>query len=250
MKRIILLRHGESLWNRENRFTGWTDVDLTVEGVVEAYMAGETLRANNIMPELAFTSVLKRAIKTLNCTLDKMNLDWIPVEKSWRLNEKHYGSLQGLNKADTAEIYGDEKVLLWRRSYDTPPAPLGKDDPRSPLLDPRYSGVPEGELPLTESLKTTIDRLMPYWTERIFPSLKKVDTIIVVAHGNSLRGIVKKLKGIPNEEIVNLNIPTAIPYVFEFDDNLNLTKDYYLGSEKEIAEGLKAAKKVKREKKE
>lgn len=244
MKRVILLRHGESVWNRENRFTGWTDVDLTVEGVVEAYMAGEELRAADIMPEVAFTSYLKRAIKTLNCAIDKMDRDWIPVHKSWRLNEKHYGSLQGLNKADTAEIYGEEQVKLWRRSYDTPPKPLDIDDPRAPQNDLRYGDVPADQLPLTESLKQTIERLMPYWSNTIFPTLKEKDTIIVVAHGNSLRGIVKHLKNISDEEIVNLNIPTAIPYIFEFDDKLNLVKDYYLGDQKSIQQAVKAAKAI------
>lgn len=245
MKKIVLLRHGESEWNKENRFTGWTDVDLTVDGVVEAYLAADDLNEKGITFDLAFTSYLKRAIKTLNCTLDRMNLDWIPVEKNWRLNEKHYGALQGLNKAETAKKYGEMQVLQWRRSYDTPPEPLGNDDPRNPRFDPRYKNVPKGELPVTESLKDTIDRIMPYWKDTIFPSLHKVDNILVVAHGNSLRGIIKHLKNISNEDIVNLNLPTAVPYVFEFDSDLNLLADYFLGDAKEIEARTLSATKVK-----
>lgn len=234
MKRIVLLRHGESIWNRENRFTGWTDVDLTSEGVAEAYRAGDTLLEHGFTFELAFTSYLKRAIKTSCCVLDRMNLDWIPVEKNWRLNEKHYGALQGLNKGQTVDKFGPEQVLLWRRSYDTPPEPLSSNDPRNPKFDIRYNDVPRNELPLSESLKDTIERLMPYWEKVIFPSLKKVDNIIVTAHGNSLRGIVKHLKNISDEDIIELNIPTAIPYVFEFDDQLKLNYDYFLGDPEEI----------------
>lgn len=244
MKRIVLLRHGESVWNRENRFTGWTDVDLTAEGVAEAYRAGDLLLETGFGFDRAFTSYLKRAVKTLDCVLDRMNLDWIPVEKSWRLNEKHYGALQGLNKGETAEQYGPEQVQLWRRSYDTPPEPLGKDDPRNPRFERRYRDVPAAELPVTESLKSTIERMMPYWNEVIFPSLREHDNIIIAAHGNSLRGIVKHLKNIPDDDIVALNIPTAVPYIFEFDDRMNLVKDYYLGDNEEIESRKKRASAV------
>ena len=234
MKKIVLLRHGESAWNKENRFTGWTDVDLTEKGVAEALKAGELLAEKGFRFQKAYTSYLKRAVKTLNCVLDRLNQDWIPVEKSWRLNEKHYGQLQGLNKAETAAKYGDEQVLVWRRSYDIAPHALAEDDPRNPRFEERYREVPDGELPRTESLKDTIDRIMPYWKCVIFPSLKTADELLVVAHGNSLRGIIKHLKHLSDEEIVHLNLPTAVPYVFEFDDELNLTNDYFLGDPEEI----------------
>ncbi|MDR1684445.1 MAG: 2,3-diphosphoglycerate-dependent phosphoglycerate mutase [Elusimicrobiota bacterium] len=231
MKKIVLLRHGQSAWNLENRFTGWTDVDLTPQGMQEAALAGELMKKEGFMFDKAYTSYLKRAVKTLDIALDKMDESWIPVEKSWRLNEKHYGSLQGLNKAETAKQYGEEKVLLWRRSYDAPPAPLKEDDPRSPRLDPRYKNVPPAQLPLTESLKTAIERLLPYWQNVILPQLKDAQTrqLLIVAHGNSLRGIVKVLKKISDADIVGLNLPTGVPYVFEFDQNYNVTKDYFLG---------------------
>lgn len=234
MKKVVLIRHGESVWNKENRFTGWTDVDLSEKGVEEALKAGKLLKAEGFQFEVAFTSYLKRAVKTLNNILDQMDLDWIPVQKSWRLNEKHYGMLQGLNKAETAEKYGDEQVLVWRRSYDVPPAPLEEKDSRSPFVDPRYNGVPKAYLPLTESLKETVDRILPYWQDTIYPSLIEHDQILVAAHGNSLRGIIKYLKNISNEDIISLNLPTAVPYVFEFDDDLNLVKDYFLGDPEEI----------------
>lgn len=244
MKRIVLLRHGESIWNLENRFTGWTDVDLTQNGVEEAYRAGVLLKEGGFTFDRAYTSYLKRAIKTLDCVLDRMNLDWIPVEKSWRLNEKHYGALQGLNKKETAEQYGDKKVLMWRRSYDTPPAKLSRNDPRNPRFDARYKQVPPKELPLAESLKDTIERMMPCWAE-ILGALKEVDSIIVAAHGNSLRGIVKHLKNISDEKIVSLNLPTAVPYVFEFTDDLVLVKDYFLGDPEEIERKMSATANVK-----
>ena len=234
MKRLVLVRHGESQWNKENRFTGWTDVDLSEKGVQEARKAGEVLKEKGFHFTQAYTSYLKRAIKTLNNVLDVMDLDWIPVEKTWRLNEKHYGMLQGLNKAETAEKYGDEQVLIWRRSYDVPPAPLAEDDERSPLQDPRYAGVDRKDLPLTESLKETVARILPYWEQTILPSLQKHDDVIVAAHGNSLRGIVKVLKQISDEDIVSLNLPTGIPYVFEFDEDMQLSKDYFLGDPEEI----------------
>ncbi|MCD8103067.1 MAG: 2,3-diphosphoglycerate-dependent phosphoglycerate mutase [Alistipes sp.] len=246
MKRIVLIRHGESVWNRENRFAGWTDVDLTAEGVAEAYKAGDQLLENGFFFELAFTSYLKRAVKTLDCVLDRMNLDWIPVEKNWRLNEKHYGALQGLNKGQTAEKYGPQQVLMWRRSYDVAPEPLNAEDPRNPRFDVRYKDVPTSELPLSESLKDTIDRLMPYWTGRIFASLRDHDSILVAAHGNSLRGVVKTLKGISDEDIVSLNIPTAVPYVFEFDDDLILLKDYYVGDAEEIKKKINSTSEVRK----
>ncbi len=234
MKKLVLLRHGESIWNKENKFTGWTDVDLSERGIEEAKKAGKVLKEQEFNFELAYTSYLKRAIKTLWIVLEEMDLMWIPVYKSWRLNEKHYGSLQGLNKAETAKKYGDEQVLKWRRSYDIPPTPLNPDDPRSPLLDPRYKKLNKSEVPLTEALKDTINRLIPYWKNEISKSLKKHNQILISAHGNSLRGIVKYLKKISDKEIVKLNLPTGIPYVFDFDDKLNLKKDYFLGDEDEI----------------
>lgn len=240
MKRIVLLRHGESAWNQENRFTGWTDVDLTEKGVAEAVRAGQLMADSGFQFDKAYTSYLKRAVKTLNSVLDCMNQDWIPVEKSWRLNEKHYGQLQGLNKAETAVQYGDEQVLIWRRSYDIAPLPLNEDDPRNPRFESRYREVPDAELPRTESLKDTIERIMPYWECVIFPNLESVDELLVVAHGNSLRGIIKHLKGISDEDIVNLNLPTAVPYVFEFDNKLNLQKDYFLGDPEEIKKLMEA----------
>ena len=279
MKSIVLLRHGESIWNKENRFTGWTDVDLTEKGVAEAYRAGnllkekgyvfnkaytsylkravktlncvldrmdEACKAGDMLKEAgfsfeaAYTSYLKRAVKTLNCVLDRLNEDWIPVEKSWRLNEKHYGSLQGLNKSETAQKYGDEQVLIWRRSYDIAPLPLSEDDPRNPRFDIRYKDVPDKELPRTESLKDTVERILPYWKEVIFPTLRTADQILVAAHGNSLRGIIKYLKNISDEEIVHLNLPTAVPYVFEFDDDLKLVNDYFLGDPEEIKKLMEA----------
>lgn len=240
MKRIVLLRHGESEWNKENRFTGWTDVDITEKGIAEANKAGELLKENGFNFDKAYTSYLKRAVKTLNCVLDKLNQDWIPVEKSWRLNEKHYGALQGLNKSETAAKYGDEQVLIWRRSYDIAPNALAEDDPRNPRFENRYREVPDAELPRTESLKETIERIMPYWKCIIFPNLKTANELLVVAHGNSLRGIIKYLKHISDEDIVNLNLPTAVPYVFEFDDELNLMNDYFLGDPEEIRELMEA----------
>ncbi len=234
MKKIVLLRHGESTWNQENRFTGWTDVDLTEQGCAEAYHAGELMRQEGLTFSRAYTSYLKRAVKTLNIVLDVLDQDWIPVEKEWRLNEKHYGVLQGLNKKETAAQYGEEQVLIWRRSYDIAPEALSETDPRNPKFDSRYAQVPNAELPRTESLKDTIKRILPYWEKTIFPRLRFEDQLLVVAHGNSLRGIIKHLKRIPDSEIVRLNLPTAVPYVFEFDRHLNLAKDYFLGDPDEI----------------
>lgn len=235
MKRLILVRHGESEWNKLNLFTGWTDVDLTENGCKEAYEAGKLLKAEGFNPSICFTSYLKRAVKTLNNILDAMNMDYLPVQKSWRLNEKSYGAIQGLNKADTAAKYGDEQVLLWRRSFDVQPPALDMHEERSPRMDPRYNELSDAEIPLTESLKDTIARLMPYYKETIMPALDSNDDVLVVAHGNSLRGIVKELKQMTNEEIIKFNLPTATPYIFEFDDQKNLKKDYFLGDPDEIA---------------
>lgn len=240
MKSIVLLRHGESVWNKENRFTGWTDVDLTEKGTEEAYKAGDILKEKGYLFDKAYTSYLKRAVKTLDCVLDRMDQDWIPVEKNWRLNEKHYGALQGLNKSETAEKYGDEQVLIWRRSYDVAPPALSEDDPRNPKFDIRYKEVPPRELPRTEALKDTVERILPYWKETIFPSLQTAGQLLVAAHGNSLRGIIKYLKNISDEEIIHLNLPTAVPYVFEFDEQLNLVRDYFLGDEAEIRKRMEA----------
>ncbi len=229
MKKLVLLRHGESTWNKENRFTGWTDVDLSERGIKEAIEAGKVLKEKGFFFEIAYTSFLKRAIKTLNYVLEEMDLMWIPVKKSWRLNEKHYGNLQGLNKAETAEKYGDEQVLIWRRSYDIPPAPLAENDERNPRRDPRYRNEDRKLIPLTESLKETVGRMIPYWESDIRESLKLHDQVLVAAHGNSLRAVIKYLKNISDQDIVALNLPTGIPYVFEFDDELNLVNDYFLG---------------------
>ena len=228
MKKLVLLRHGESEWNKENRFTGWTDVDLSERGIKEAAEAGKVLKENGFDFRLAYTSYLKRAIKTLNLVLEEMDLMWIQVEKSWRLNEKHYGNLQGLNNAETAEKDGDAQVQIWRRSYDVPPVELTATDPRNPRLDPRYAAI-GNEAPVTESLKDTVNRMVPYWENEIRESLRKHDQILVAAHGNSLRAVIKHVKGISDEDIISLNLPTGIPYVFEFDDDMNFVKDYFLG---------------------
>jgi 2,3-bisphosphoglycerate-dependent phosphoglycerate mutase len=234
MKKLVLLRHGQSTWNKENRFTGWTDVPLSDQGVEEARKAGRLLKKEGFNFKLAYTSYLTRAIKTLWLTLEEMDLMWIPEKKSWRLNEKHYGELQGLNKAETAEKYGDEQVLLWRRSFDIPPQPMAETDPRSTILDLRYASIHRKHLPLTESLKEVIDRMIPYWESDIKPSLIEFDEVLVSAHGNSLRALVMHLKDMGREEILEFNIPTGIPYVFEFDDNMNLLKDYFIGDPEEI----------------
>ena len=243
MKRIVLLRHGESLWNQENKFTGWTDVDLSPKGIQEAIKAGDLLKEKGFVFDKAYTSYLKRAIKTQNYVLDRLDQDWIPVEKNWRLNEQHYGALQGLNKSTTAARYGDEQVLIWRRSYDIPAPALSPEDPRNPRFDPRYKDVPSALLPETESLKDTVERILPYWKEEIFPSLTHIDQILVTAHGNSLRGIIKYLKNISDEDIVGLNLPTAVPYVFDFDNDLRLINDYFLGDPEEIKKLMEAVAK-------
>jgi 2,3-bisphosphoglycerate-dependent phosphoglycerate mutase len=229
MKTLVLLRHGESTWNLENRFTGWTDVDLTPKGVAEAHEAGRLLRDGGYTFDLCFTSVLKRAIRTLWIVLDDMDLVWLTVHKSWRLNERHYGDLQGLNKAETAARFGEKQVLVWRRSYADPPPPLTPDDPRYPAHDRRYAGVPKGQLPLTESLKDTVARFLPYWHERIAPEVRDGRRVVIAAHGNSLRALVKYLDGVSEEEIVALNIPTGIPLVYELEDDLRPIRHYYLG---------------------
>ena len=234
MYKIVLLRHGESEWNKKNLFTGWTDVDLTEKGIEEATKAGELLKENGFVFDIAYTSVLKRAIRTLNIVLDVMDLMWIPVIKSYRLNERHYGALQGLNKAETAQKYGDEQVLIWRRSYDTPPPPLEETDDRYPGKDPRYADLPKENIPLTESLKSTVERFIPYWRDTIVPTIKSGKRVILAAHGNSLRALVKHLDEISEEEIVKLNIPTGVPLVYELDENLKPLKHYYLGDQSEI----------------
>ncbi len=233
--RIVLLRHGESEWNKENKFTGWTDVDLSAKGIEEAKSAGDILMKEGFVFDMAFTSVLKRAIRTLWLTLDGLNLMWIPVERAWELNERHYGSLQGLNKAETAAKYGEDQVKIWRRSYDIQPPALEKTDPRFPGNDPRYKNLSEAELPLTECLKDTVDRVVPFWEERIVPLVKQGKRIIIVAHGNSLRALVKHLDKIADNEIVELNIPTGTPLVYELDENLSPLKHFYLGNADEIA---------------
>lgn len=234
MKHLILIRHGESEWNKLNLFTGWTDVDLTENGRKEAYDAGLLLKKEGYKPQICFTSYLKRAVRTLNQVLAAMDMDWLPVEKSWRLNEKSYGAIQGLNKSDTAKKYGEDQVLLWRRSFDVQPPALDLYDERSPRTDPRYAELSDAEIPLTESLKDTIARLMPYYNGTILKAFDNNDTVMVVAHGNSLRGIVKELKGMSNEEIIKFNLPTAVPYIFQFSDTLKLEKDFLLGDPEEI----------------
>jgi 2,3-bisphosphoglycerate-dependent phosphoglycerate mutase len=227
--KLVLLRHGESTWNRENRFTGWTDVDLSDRGVAEAKEAGRLLREGGYIFDIAFTSVLKRAIKTLGIALDVLDQLWIPVTKSWKLNERHYGALQGLNKAEIAAKHGEAQTKIWRRSYDIPPPPLTPDDPRHPSHDPRYHGLDASELPLTESLKETVARFLPYWHETIAPTIKSGKRVVISAHGNSLRALVMYLDNISESEIIELNIPTGIPLVYELDDNLKPLRHYYLG---------------------
>ena len=234
MYKIVLIRHGESTWNKENLFTGWTDVDLSEKGLQEAHAAGKRLKEEGFVFDEAWTSTLKRAIRTLWITLDEMDLMYLPIHHDWRLNERHYGALQGLNKAETAAKYGEEQVKIWRRSFDTPPPALEKTDPRYPGLDPRYTHLTEAQLPLCESLKDTCARTMPFWNEVILPRLAAGRKMIVSAHGNSLRAIVKNLNHISDADIVDLNIPTGIPLIYEFDDELNVTKHYYLADQSEL----------------
>ena len=240
MYKVVLLRHGESVWNKENRFTGWTDVDLSEKGVVEAQEAGKILKAEGFNFDLAYTSVLKRAIKTLSIALEEMDLLWIPVVKNWRLNERHYGALQGLNKAETAERHGGDQVHLWRRSYDVPPPGLDEDDERFPGRDPRYRDLEKKELPHTECLKDTVDRFLPYWHEEIGPTIKSGTRVLIAAHGNSLRALVKYLDEISDEDIPGLNIPTGVPLVYELDEELKPIKHYYLGDPEAVEKAAEA----------
>jgi len=229
MTKLVLLRHGESQWNLENRFTGWTDVDLTPKGVAEAHAAARLLKEGGFTFDVAYVSLLKRAIRTLWIVLDDMDLMWLPVERNWRLNERHYGDLQGLDKAETAAKFGDAQVLAWRRSYGDPPPPLKPNDARHPSLDRRYADLARDEMPLGESLKDTVARFLPYWHECIAPAVRSGKRVIVAAHGNSLRALIKYLDDVPEHEIVGLNIPTGIPLVYELDDELKPKRHYYLG---------------------
>ncbi len=235
MYKLVLLRHGESTWNKENRFTGWTDVDLSERGVLEGKQAGKSMKEAGLEFRFAYTSFLKRAIKTLNFALEEMDLMWIPVEKSWRLNEKHYGALQGLNKRETVDKFGEAQVLQWRRSYSIQPPAMEESDPNHPINSARYQGINEvGCAPATEALCNTVDRIVPYWEKDIKQTLMAEKQVLVAAHGNSLRGIIKHLKGISDEDIISLNLPTGIPYVFEFDEKMNLVKDYFLADEETL----------------
>jgi len=240
MYKIVLMRHGESTWNLDNRFTGWTDVDLTEKGMAEAKQAGKLLKDAGFTFDLAYTSVLKRAIRTLWGTLDEMDLMWLPVVHEWRLNERHYGALQGLNKAETAAKYGDDQVLVWRRSYDVPPNPLDPADPRASYNDPRYAALKREEIPLTECLKDTVARVLPAWHESIAPAIRAGKRILISAHGNSLRALIKYLDGISDNDIVGLNIPNGQPLVYELDADLKPIKSYYLGDAAAIEAALKA----------
>lgn len=240
MKKIVLLRHGESTWNQENRFTGWTDVDLTPQGIDEARNSGKLLKEQGFEFDIAYTSVLKRAIRTLWITLDQMDQMWVPIHHTWRLNERHYGALQGLNKAETAAEYGDEQVLIWRRSYSTRPPELTTDDERYPGTDRRYQNLTKQDIPLTECLEDTVARFLPYWNETIVPQINSGKRVIITAHGNSLRALVKYLDNISDEEILNRNIPTGVPLVYELDDELLPIKSYYLGDPEEIKKAMES----------
>ncbi|MCX6650713.1 MAG: 2,3-diphosphoglycerate-dependent phosphoglycerate mutase [Methanomassiliicoccales archaeon] len=240
MIKVVLLRHGESTWNKENRFTGWTDVGLSEKGVVEAHEAARLLIDGGYKFDLAFTSVLKRAIKTLDIVLEDMDHSWIPVHKSWRLNEKHYGALQGLNKSEMAKKYGEEQVLLWRRAYDVRPPVLELDDPRHPIHDRRYADMSEEDIPGTECLKDTVVRFVPYWKEQIVPELRNEKRIIIAAHGNSLRALVKYLDNVPDAEIVSRNIPTGVPLVYELDEDMRAVRSYYLGDQDAVRKAMDA----------
>ena len=231
MHKLVLLRHGESTWNKENRFTGWTDVDLSERGLAEAADAGRLLREGGYTFDIAYTSVLTRAIRTLWIALDALDLIWIPVEKSWRLNERHYGALQGLNKAETAAEHGEAQTKIWRRSYDIPPPPLSPDDPRHPSRDPRYASLNPNDLPVTESLKDTVARFLPYWHDVVAPAIGSGRRVLIAAHGNSLRALVKYLDNVSEQDIVELNIPTGIPLVYELDDQLRPIRKFYLGDQ-------------------
>jgi 2,3-bisphosphoglycerate-dependent phosphoglycerate mutase len=240
MHKLVLIRHGESVWNRENRFTGWTDVDLSDRGVEEARRAGRLLKEQGYAFDAAYVSVLKRAVRTLWIVLDEMDLMWLPTHHSWRLNERHYGALQGLNKAETASQYGEAQVKVWRRAYDTPPPPLTRDDPRFPGNDPRYAGLKPDELPLTECLKDTVARFLPFWHDTLAPAVRSGWRVLVAAHGNSIRAMVKYLDNVSDADIVELNIPTGVPLVYELDDDLKAIKHYYLGDPAEVARAMQA----------
>ena len=240
MHKVVLLRHGESEWNRENRFTGWKDVDLSKKGLAEAREAGRLMKEAGFAFDVAFTSVLTRAIKTLGIALDEMGQLWIPVTKHWRLNERHYGALQGLNKAETAAKHGEDQVKIWRRSYDIPPPPMSPDDERYAGRDPRYAGLQPGEIPGAESLKDTVARFLPYWHETIAPEIKRGRRVLIAAHGNSLRALVKYLDNVGETDIVELNIPTGIPLVYELDDDLKPIRHYYLGDAEAAARAAAA----------
>ena len=240
MYKLVLLRHGESDWNRENRFTGWTDVDLSEKGIEEAKSAGQVLKQGGYTFDIAYTSVLKRAIKTLYMVQEELDLHWLPVVRSWRLNERHYGALQGLNKAETAKEFGDDQVTIWRRSYDISPPALTKEDPRFPGNDPRYKDINPSELPLTECLKDTVARFMPFWTNEIAPQVKAGKKVLIAAHGNSLRALVKYLDNISESEIVGLNIPTGVPLVYELTAELKPIKNYYLGDPEAVKKAAEA----------
>ena len=240
MYKLVLLRHGESQWDLENRFTGWTDVDLSAKGIEEAHRAAGDLKKENFVFDIAYTSVLKRAIRTLWITLDDMDLMWIPVYNSWRLNERHYGALQGLNKAELAAEFGEEQILLWRRSYSIRPPSLEKADPRYPGSDPRYKDLDENDIPVTECLQDTVRRVLPYWHETIVPVIKSGKRVIISAHGNSLRALVKYLDNISDDEIVGLNVPTGIPLIYELDDDLKPIKSYYLGDPDKVKKAMAA----------
>jgi len=240
MHKLVLIRHGQSEWNLENRFTGWTDVDLTEQGIREAVEGAKLLKKEGIVFDVAHTSFLKRAIRTLWLVQDEMDIMWLPVFNTWRLNERHYGTLQGLNKAETAKKYGDEQVFTWRRSFDIPPPELDVSDERYPGHDPRYASLSSEELPRCESLKTTIDRTMPYWFETIVPQIRAGKRVLVVAHGNSLRGLVKYLDDVSDEDITKLNIPTGLPLVYELDEKLNPIRHYYLGDQEAAAKAAEA----------
>ena len=238
MKKIVLLRHGESAWNKENRFTGWKDVDLTEKGIEEARAAGRLLTKEGFDFDFTFTSVLKRAIRTLNFALEEMDRPWLPVEKDWRLNERHYGALTGLNKAETAAKFGEQQVMLWRRSYDVPPPAFDPGDEANPSRDRRYAAVPKDKLPLTECLKDTVERVVPFWKERIAPRVQRGERVLVAAHGNSLRALIKYLDGKSDEAIIAVNVPTGIPLVYELDDALKPTRSYYLGDAEAVAKAM------------
>jgi 2,3-bisphosphoglycerate-dependent phosphoglycerate mutase len=243
MYKVVLLRHGESQWNKLNLFTGWTDVELSEQGLKEAKLAGELLKEGDYKFDIAYTSLLKRAIRTLNIVLEEMDLLWLPVVKNWRLNERHYGALQGLNKAETAEKYGADQVKIWRRSYDVPPPALEESDDRYPGKDRRYADMDKKDIPFTESLKLTVDRFLPYWHETIAPDIKAGKNVIIAAHGNSLRALVKYLDNISDEKIVELNIPTGVPLVYELDADLKPIKNYYLGDQEKIAAAINSVAK-------